>query len=575
LPTFHSQTGVGLIDGDSGLGIGFGLTDIPDSSRPGVEANAKPLRFLRHAVAESSPSRRDWAVLSSGTQIGQILRQRVADRRRYGRGPGRFPVGFRFRRQVGLNNVNDDSILLRRYVSENSQEAFAELVRRHLDFVFSVAMRETRGDHARAQDVTQEVFTVLARKALSLQHRATLAGWLHIGVHHATVHLMRSEQRRQRRERDAWAMQDQSQPWATESDWERLRPELNDAVRALGEVDRDILLLRFYQQRPFSEIAVTLRMSADAAQKRAERALEKLRGHLVRRGITSTSAALAFLLGTRAVEAAPAGLAAPIIQGALAPVHGGARILFHLMKLSKTKMAVAAVLLAGVSTVIIRQRLTEAALRHKVATLEAADHLALRLRAGDPAVRSALASMRMARPATDGQSPLASAPTNGPWPSLAPGAKRRISSLHNAGSATPAAALESLIWSKENLDFETLNHLLAFTSDVQAKADALYAEMPKDELDELGLSKSSKLVAYCFGGLAKPYAEIQVLETGQFNPDTVGFRTLLQSPDGETEHADFVFQRIAGEWYWVFPSNMLDELPAELDERATTLKTAK
>jgi RNA polymerase sigma factor (sigma-70 family) len=465
--------------------------------------------------------------------------------------------------------VNDDSILLRRFVSEHSEEAFSELVRRHLDFVFSVALRQTQGNHARAQDITQEVFTVLARKAPSLQHRPTLAGWLHIGVHHAAVQLMRSEQRRQQREQEAWAMQNQSQPSATEGDWERLKPELNDAVCALGPVDRDILLLRFYQQRSFPEIAATLRMSADAAQKRAERALEKLRVCLVRRGITSTAVALASLLEARAVEAAPAGLSVPIAQGALASVNGGSGVLIHLMKLSKTKLAIAAILLAGASAVIIRQLRIEAGRRHDAATLQAANRLALRLRAGDPSVRSALESMHSARtiPAT--------APKDGPWPPLAPGPMRPISTLHNAGSVTPAAALESLLWSKENLDFQTLNHLLEFTSEVQAKADALYAEMPKDELEQLGLSKSSQFVAYCFGGMAKPYSDIQVLETGQFNPDTVGFRTLLQSSDGNTEHADFVFQRIAGEWYWVFPTNMIDELPAELDARATALQTAR
>jgi RNA polymerase sigma factor (sigma-70 family) len=470
--------------------------------------------------------------------------------------------------------VNDDSILLRRYVSEHSEEAFAELVRRHLDFVFSVALRQTQGNHARAQDITQEVFTALARKASTLQHRPTLAGWLHIGVHHAAVQLMRSEQRRQRREQEAWAMQDQSQDSAADGDWDRIKPELNDAVRVLRPVDRDILLLRFYQQRSFPEIAGMLRMSADAAQKRAERALERMRGHLVRRGIVSTAVALAALLEARAVEAAPAGLSALIIQGALAPATRGAEALFHLMKLSKTKLAITAVLLAGASSVIVWQRRAEFDCLHQIAMSRAAHHLALQLRSNNPSVRSALASLRPARPA-GGWAAGATKPASGLWPALAPGAVRPITTLHNAGSATPAAALESLIWSKENLDFETLNHLLAFTAEVQAKADALYAEMPKDELDQLGLSKSSKLVAFCFGGLGEQYTGIQVLETGQFNPDTVGFRTLLQSPDGEMAHADFVFQRIADEWYWVFPNNLIDDLPGELDQRATALQAAR
>ena len=92
--------------------------------------------------------------------------------------------------------MTDDSTLLRRYAEERSEDAFTELVRRHLDFVFSVAMREVRGDFARAQDITQKVFTALARKASVLHQRTTLVGWLHISVHHAAANLMRSEQRR-------------------------------------------------------------------------------------------------------------------------------------------------------------------------------------------------------------------------------------------------------------------------------------------------------------------------------------------------------------------------------------------
>jgi len=208
--------------------------------------------------------------------------------------------------------------------------------------------------------------------------------------------------------------------------------------------------------------------------------------------------------------------------------------------------------------------------------LESRDHPLPRLHSGAAAVRSALGSIEAARPpAGDVMARGNAVASSEAWPALAPGRMRPTSSLHNAGDATPAAALETLLWAKENLDFDTFNHLLCFTDEVQKKADALYAEMPPDQLQQLGLTKPSKLVAYSFVGLVRPLSGIQVLEAGQMSPDVAGFRTLMQTPDGGTEHADFVFQHIGGEWYWIFPSNMMDQLPAELDERAAALAAKK
>lgn len=115
-------------------------------------------------------------------------------------------------------------------------------------------------------------------------------------------------------------MHDQSAPSQPPVDWEQVRPVLNEVVRELGTVDRDALLLRFYQQLPFREIGETLRLTEGAVQKRIERALEKLRAGLTRRGITSTSVALAVMLENNAVGAAPAGLAAAVASAAVTAV---------------------------------------------------------------------------------------------------------------------------------------------------------------------------------------------------------------------------------------------------------------
>jgi RNA polymerase sigma factor (sigma-70 family) len=268
--------------------------------------------------------------------------------------------------------VNDDSTLLRRYAEDRSNAAFTELVGRHLDFVFSAAMREVRGDFARAQDVTQNVFTALARKASFLHQRTTLVGWLHISVHHAAAELMRSEQRRQKREKEASAMLQQSSPSAPEADWERLKPVLNEVVQELGDVERDAVLLRFYQRRPLAEIGALLRLSEAATQKRVERALEKMRTSLVRRGITSTSAALAAMLQSNTVAAAPIGLLGTITQGALASASAGsgAAAFFQLISFGKIPLGIAASLVLVGGGAIAMQKHANAELRKGISTLQ-------------------------------------------------------------------------------------------------------------------------------------------------------------------------------------------------------------
>src|SRR5436190_22898787 len=99
-----------------------------------------------------------------------------------------------------------DAELLRRYAEEKSEAAFSELVQRYLDLVYSAALRQVYGDAHRAQDVTQVVFTTLARKAASLTGHPVLAGWLYTATQHAAAKVIRSETRRHAREQEAHAM---------------------------------------------------------------------------------------------------------------------------------------------------------------------------------------------------------------------------------------------------------------------------------------------------------------------------------------------------------------------------------
>jgi RNA polymerase sigma factor (sigma-70 family) len=201
----------------------------------------------------------------------------------------------------------DDAALLRRYAEERSQTAFSDLVRRRIDLVYGAALRRT-GDPHRAEEVAQQVFTTLAQQARSLCRHPALSAWLHTATRNAALNLVISDQRRKQRETEAAALETTTD----EPKWEMLRPILDAAIDELPEPDRVAIVLRYLEHRAFAEIGAVLRVSEDAARMRAERALEKLRGALGRRGITSTAAALGSMVSAQVIAASPAGLASAI-----------------------------------------------------------------------------------------------------------------------------------------------------------------------------------------------------------------------------------------------------------------------
>jgi RNA polymerase sigma factor (sigma-70 family) len=223
--------------------------------------------------------------------------------------------------------MNDDATLLRRYVSEGSQAAFTELVQRYVDLVYGAAMRRTNGDVHRASEVAQEVFTSLARNARKLSSHPVLPAWLHTATRNAALNLMISEQRRKVREAEATAMETVMSSVVGDPDWDRIKLVLDSAIDELAETDRTAIVLRFLQKRPFVEIGRAVQISEDAARMRTDRALDKLRSVLVRRGITSTTAALGSVVLGQPLISAPAGVAAVFATQAI--VASGTGFLLH------------------------------------------------------------------------------------------------------------------------------------------------------------------------------------------------------------------------------------------------------
>lgn len=209
-----------------------------------------------------------------------------------------------------------DQDLLREYGDTGSEAAFAELVRRYVDLVYSVAHR-TVGTPDLAKDVAQSVFLVLARECRGVAGHAVLAGWLHRTTHNLAVKAVRTEARRRRREQQAVAMNEflSAEP---EASWESLAPHLDAVLDQLKPEDRDVVLLRYFQQKSAREIAAALGLSEEAAQKRATRALERLRSAFGARGVAASSVLVAGMLSANAVQAAPAGLGTGIAAAAAA-----------------------------------------------------------------------------------------------------------------------------------------------------------------------------------------------------------------------------------------------------------------
>jgi RNA polymerase sigma factor (sigma-70 family) len=212
----------------------------------------------------------------------------------------------------------DDATLLRRYVDESSEPAFAELVSRHVGMVYGAARRQLGGDEHRARDIAQEVFTLLARKAPQLRDHPQLAGWLYTTTRWLVRRSMRAEHRRARREQEANVMSEVSPVW------ELARPLLDDALAALRASDRDLLVAHFFGGESYRSIAHRIALSEAAARMRVDRAVEKLRRKLASRGVHSTAAALATLCAAEGASAAPVGLAASVSSGALAAAAGTA-----------------------------------------------------------------------------------------------------------------------------------------------------------------------------------------------------------------------------------------------------------
>jgi RNA polymerase sigma factor (sigma-70 family) len=218
-----------------------------------------------------------------------------------------------------LERLNDwtNQRLLQEFANRQSDAAFAELVRRHIDLVHSAALRMVCDSHL-AQDVTQATFVALAQSAKGLTEYTVLSGWLHRTAQNLAAKAVRTDVRRRVREQEAAAMNELLSESHTE--WQQVAPHLDAGLGGLSEADRDAVILRYFERKSAQEMAHVLGITAEAAQKRVNRAVERLREFFQKRGVTVGASGFVALVSANAVQAVPAALLATVSAAALSTV---------------------------------------------------------------------------------------------------------------------------------------------------------------------------------------------------------------------------------------------------------------
>jgi len=266
-----------------------------------------------------------------------------------------------------LNMSDTDLELLARYTRQNAEDAFAEIVRRHLDLVHSAALRQVRSPQL-AEEVAQSAFIKLAGHAHRLAPDTILTAWLYQVTCREAIDVVRREARRQLREQIATEMNamnatDPSHPNSMEADtdWTHIEPLLDEAMHALDDTDRAAVLLRYFESKSLREVGATLGTTDDAARKRVNRAVECLREFFAKRGVTIGASGLVVVISANAVQAAPIGLAVTIstataLAGTAIVTTATATATKTIVMTTVQKSLIAATLVAAVGTGIYEAR---------------------------------------------------------------------------------------------------------------------------------------------------------------------------------------------------------------------------
>jgi RNA polymerase sigma factor (sigma-70 family) len=449
----------------------------------------------------------------------------------------------------------EEASLLREYADSRNEAAFAKVVGRHFDGVYSAALRRVGGDEHLAKDITQEVFVTLARSAAKVSLHPVLSAWLYVTTRNIAALKIRGDRRRRIREEEAAAMHDNSSQDDSGTAWDQVGPMLDRLMDDLGETDRRAILLRFIERRSFVEVGDALGLSENAARMRVDRALDKLRGMLRKLGIVSTTTALAAVLTEQAVIAAPAGLAAEATAAAIAgSIRGGASgylasCISIMMNTNKLAIGVTAVLslASGIGIAVSRDSLRMASLTRENQRLERqlngalSREAVLKSRALSNPTQSRMADLE----AKVREEMLSSASTPSP----------AASSYRNAGQATPLDALETFMWASDRCDTTMLAKTIVFGGNGRQKAEAVLAALPEEARSQFASPEDLYALFIADDALTSPPPPEDIVQSVSVQLDGTD-RAVLVFPGPNHQQ---VYQNTTDGWKLVFPEIAVEQ----------------
>jgi RNA polymerase sigma factor (sigma-70 family) len=459
----------------------------------------------------------------------------------------------------------DDAELLRQYSETRSEKAFAELVQRNISLVYHAALRIC-GDPYSAEDAAQAVFCDLARKAGELASRPTIAGWLHTSARYAALRIVRADRRRKAREERSHTVNTLLQDSGSAAEWDTLRPYIDEALGTLAERDREAVLLRFFEGRAFADVGRSLSLTEDAARMRVDRALDRMRAALARRGVISTSAALGLALASQAGAAVPAGIAAKVASAALGGASPAAVIAF--MSISKLQVGITLGIVGLGAAALVLQHQDNARLQAQVTALQhvADDNLRLREK-NDQLEKSAAASESAAAAFRSGTAAAYAARMTSPQRAAVPLAAGLVAveTLGNVGRASARAAFATQLWAARTGDVALEATAITFGPEARARLEALAATLPdamKAEYDT-----PEKLMAFMLAGSPHPVGGMEVLGETDVDADDVILQTEWQHADDSVVHqTDANFHQDADGWKLVVPLSLVKRASAYLSQ---------
>jgi RNA polymerase sigma factor (sigma-70 family) len=478
-----------------------------------------------------------------------------------------------------------DMELVREYGRHGSEAAFAELVRRHLNLVYSVALRMTC-NAADAEDVAQAVFVILARKAAGLSDRTLLTGWIYEATRFTAARSVRTNARRRQREHKAF-MDLTLNEGDTAQIWHQLSPHLESGIAQLTERDRALLLLRFYEKKTTAAAATLLGIRENTAHKREERAVAKLRKYFAKRGVSLSGAAIVAVVSAHSIQAAPAALANTISVGVLGSGTAATTATLTLVKgtlnfmaWTKATTTVATLALAGMAVYSVIQyrageRLREEneALEQRVERIsslssenEKLSNMLAQARSSEESARNQLLQLRQQRAQTK-----AAAATS--QPVSRPSEPDRVAlpkdSWKKAGFATPQATLETRGWAVLNGDRQQFAQSVYLTDGARkmiedqilqmaaASKDPDAPRLAQQALNENWGAEEAILMPLMALNQNNPFTGYNILSEQSPSADEMVLQVETDMTSGPAQTETLTFQRFDNDWKIVIDENTI------------------